>query len=84
MSDSVYSSIPEDSRRRRDFGSLCYFIPHTKGWFIVKQLLSLLVCIGVVIGISSIVGCGDDKKPAADSAKKADKKEDKKEDKKAP
>lgn len=51
-------------------------IPHTKGWFIVKQLLSLLVGIGLVIGMSSIMGCGGDTKPApkADSAKKEEEK----------
>lgn len=37
----------------------------------MKQLLSLLVCFGLVIGMSSLIGCGDDKKPATPPAKDA-------------
>jgi hypothetical protein len=30
----------------------------------VKKLLSLLICFGLVIGMTAVVGCGDDKKPS--------------------
>lgn len=29
----------------------------------MKKLLSMLICFGLVIGMTAVVGCGDDKKP---------------------
>ena len=69
MSASVSSLALKNSRSRRDFGSFVFLLPLLKGRIDVKKLLSLLVCFGLVIGMSSLVGCGDDKKPAADSTK---------------
>lgn len=48
----------------------------------MKQLLSLLICFGLVIAMGSLVGCGDDKKPAAPAADKAKADKDKEKDKK--
>jgi len=39
----------------------------------VKQLLSLLVCFGLVIGMSSLIGCGDEKKTTTTTTTKTDK-----------
>ena len=43
----------------------------------MKQILSLLVCVGLCIGMSSLLGCGGDEKkattPAADAKKEKDK-----------
>lgn len=35
---------------------------YLKGWFSVNKLLSLLVCLGFMIGLGAIAGCGGDTK----------------------
>ena len=48
---------------------------HSKGWLVVKKLLSLLIALSVFAGSAALIGCGDDKKDKekkADSSKKED------------
>ena len=35
---------------------------HSKGWLVVKKLLSLLIALSVFAGSAALIGCGDDKK----------------------
>jgi hypothetical protein len=48
-----------------------HYDPHSKGWLIVKKLLSLLIALSILAGSAAMVGCSDT------SGKDKDKKKDK-------
>jgi hypothetical protein len=51
----------------------------------VKKLMSLLACVGLMIALSNLVGCGDGKDTKTTTKKEETKKEEtKKEEKKGP